>query len=54
LGWYSDFFNNRDKVEFIQAVRTLADVVNLELPKGNLSPENYQNIKRPYYSFRKL
>jgi hypothetical protein len=32
------YVHNRDKVEFIQAVRT-ADVVNLELPKGNLSPE---------------
>jgi hypothetical protein len=40
-----DYVIKRDKVEFIQAVKTLADVVGLEIPRGDLSPENYQKYK---------
>ena len=40
-----DYIIKRDKVEFIQAVKTLADVVGLEIPKGDLSPENYKKYK---------
>jgi DNA primase catalytic core len=40
-----DYVMRRDRVEFIQAVKTLADVVGLEIPKGDLSPENYQKYK---------
>ena len=35
----------RDGVEFIQAVKTLAEKVSLELPKGDLSQEDYQKYK---------
>ena len=40
-----DYVMRRDRVEFIQAVKTLADVVGLQLPNGNLSPEDYQRYK---------
>ena len=41
-----DYVIRRDKVEFIQAVKTLADVVGLQLPKDeNFNPENYQRYK---------
>lgn len=40
-----DYVIKRDNVEFIKAVKTLADVVGLELPKGDLSPEDYQKYK---------
>ena len=35
----------RDRVVFIQAVKTLADVVGLQLPKGDFNEENYQRYK---------
>ena len=36
----------RDKVEFIQAVKTLADVVDLQVPNStNFNPETYQRQK---------
>ena len=41
-----DYVIKRDGVEFIQAVKTLADVVGLELPKDpNFSKENYQSYR---------
>jgi len=40
-----DYVMKRDKVEFIQAVKTLADVVGLQLPKGEFNQENYQRYK---------
>jgi DNA primase catalytic core len=40
-----DYVIKRDNVEFIEAVKTLADVVGLEIPKGELSSENYQKYK---------
>jgi DNA primase catalytic core len=40
-----DYVMRRDKVEFIQAVKTLADVVGLQLPKGDLNQESYQKYK---------
>jgi len=40
-----DYVIRRDKVEFIQAVKTLADVVGLQLPKGDLNQESYQKYK---------
>jgi DNA primase catalytic core len=40
-----DYVMRRDKVEFIQAVKTLADVVGLQLPKGEFNPETYQRYK---------
>jgi hypothetical protein len=35
----------RDGVEFIQAVKTLAEVVGLQLPKGDFNQESYQKYK---------
>jgi DNA primase catalytic core len=40
-----DYVIKRDNIEFIEAVKTLADVVGLEIPKGELSSENYQKYK---------
>lgn len=40
-----DYVIKRDGVEFIQAVNTLADVVGLQLPKGDFNRENYQRYK---------
>lgn len=40
-----DYVMRRDRVEFIQAVKTLADVVGLQLPKGEFNQENYQRYK---------
>jgi len=40
-----DYVIGRDRVEFIQAVKTLADVVGLQLPKGEFNQENYQSYK---------
>jgi len=40
-----DYVKNRDKVEFIQAVKTLADVVGLQIPKGDFDQESYQRYK---------
>jgi DNA primase catalytic core len=41
-----DYVIKRDKVEFIQAVKTLADVVGLHLPKDEkFNQENYQRYK---------
>jgi len=40
-----DYVMKRDGAEFIQAVKTLADVVGLQLPKGELSQESYQRYK---------
>jgi DNA primase catalytic core len=41
-----DYVIKRDNVEFIQAVKTLADKVGLELPKGDLNSEDYQKYKK--------
>jgi DNA primase catalytic core len=40
-----DYVIRRDGAEFIQAVKTLADVVGLQLPKGELDQESYQRYK---------
>lgn len=40
-----DYVMRRDRVEFIQAVETLADVVGLQLPKGEFNQESYQKYK---------
>ena len=40
-----DYVIKRDGVEFIQAVKTLADVVGLQLPKGEFNQESYQKYK---------
>lgn len=40
-----DYVMRRDRVEFIQAVKTLADVVDLQLPKGEFNQESYQKYK---------
>jgi len=40
-----DYVMRRDRVEFIQAVKTLADVVGLQLPKGEFNQENYQSYR---------
>ena len=40
-----DYVMRRDRVEFIQAVKTLADVVGLQLPKGEFNQEGYQRYK---------
>jgi len=40
-----DYVIKRDGVEFIQAVKTLADVVGLQLPKGKFNQESYQRYK---------
>jgi DNA primase catalytic core len=40
-----DYVMRRDRVEFIQAVKTLAQAVNLQLPKTDLDQESYQRYK---------
>jgi DNA primase catalytic core len=40
-----DYVIRRDRVEFIQAVKTLADVVGLQLPKGEFNQDSYQKYK---------
>ncbi len=40
-----DYVIRRDKVDFIQAVKTLADVVGLQLPKSEFNQESYQRYK---------
>ena len=41
-----DYVINRDKVEFITALKTLADVVGLKIPKDpNFNKEEYQSYK---------
>ena len=40
-----DYVIRRDGVEFIEAVKTLADVVNLQLPKGDFDQDSYQRYK---------
>jgi DNA primase catalytic core len=40
-----DYVMRRDRVEFIEAVKTLADVVGLQLPKGEFNKESYQRYK---------
>ena len=40
-----DYVIKRDGVEFIQAAKTLADVVGLQLPKGEINQESYQRYK---------
>jgi DNA primase catalytic core len=40
-----NYVMRRDGVEFIQAVKTLADVVGLQLPKGEFNQEGYQKYK---------
>jgi DNA primase catalytic core len=40
-----DYVMRRDKVDFIQAVKTLADVVGLQLPKSEFNQESYQRYK---------
>jgi DNA primase catalytic core len=40
-----DYVMRRDRVEFIQAVKTLADVVGLQLPKGDFNQDSYQRYK---------
>ena len=40
-----DYVMRRDRVEFIQAVKTLADVVGLQIPKGEFNQESYQRYK---------
>ena len=40
-----DYVMRRDNVEFIQAVKTLAQVVRLQLPKGEFNQESYSRYK---------
>ena len=40
-----DYVMRRDNVDFIQSVKTLADAVGLQLPKGDLNQEGYQKYK---------
>ena len=40
-----DYVMRRDRVGFIQAVKTLADVAGLQLPKGEFNQESYQKYK---------
>jgi DNA primase len=40
-----DYVIRRNNIAFINAVKKLADVVNLELPKGDTNQENYQAHK---------
>ena len=40
-----DYVMRRDQVAFIQAVKTLADVVGLQLPKGEFTQDSYQRYK---------
>lgn len=40
-----DYVMKRDKVDFIQAVKSLADIVSLQLPKSDFNQNNYQIYK---------
>jgi DNA primase catalytic core len=41
-----DYVMRRDRIEFIQAVKTLADVIGLQLPKDeNFNYQSYQNYR---------
>lgn len=40
-----DYIIKKDNIDFIQAVKKLADVVGLELPKGDFNQESYQSYK---------
>lgn len=40
-----DYVMRRDGVEFIQAVKTLATVSGIQLPKGDFNPESYQKYR---------
>jgi len=40
-----DYVMRRDNVDFIQAVKSLADAVGLQIPKGGLNQESYQKYK---------
>lgn len=40
-----DYVKRRDGVEFIQAVKTLAQTVNVQLPKGDFNQESYQKYR---------
>jgi DNA primase catalytic core len=40
-----DYVIRRDNISFIEAVKKLANVVNLEIPKGDINQENYQAYK---------
>ena len=40
-----DYVMRRDRVEFIQAVKTLAEAVGLKLPKGDFDQESYQSYR---------
>jgi replicative DNA helicase len=40
-----DYVMRRDRAEFIQAVKTLADVAGLQLPKGEFNQEGYQSYR---------
>lgn len=40
-----DYVMRRDQVNFIQGVETLAKIVNLQLPKEDFNPEDYQKTK---------
>jgi DNA primase catalytic core len=40
-----DYVIRRDGVEFIDAVKTLAEVVGLQIPKGEFNQDNYQKYK---------
>jgi replicative DNA helicase len=40
-----DYVIRRDRVDFIQALKTLSNVVGLQLPKGDFNQESYQNYR---------
>jgi DNA primase catalytic core len=40
-----DYVIKRDRVEFIEAVKTLADIVGLQLPKGDFNEGAYKSYK---------
>jgi DNA primase len=40
-----DYIMKRDRVEFIQAVKTLAEAAGLSLPRGDVDPETYKRYK---------
>ena len=40
-----DYVMRRDRVDFIQAVKSLADIAGLQLPKGDFDQESYQKYK---------
>jgi DNA primase catalytic core len=40
-----DYVSKRDNIKFIDAVKTLADVVGLEIPTGDISSEEYIKTK---------